>query len=103
MRQDQRAPLQQDIGVTGITGRSFGGETAVHVMVEMQGHPNLPEFALTFHPRRGFPRMLNCRQQQTNQDADNRDHDYELQERKAVDASDRATRTSNFLHGQALR
>jgi hypothetical protein len=54
----------------------------MRALVLMQRQPKLPEVAFATHATRRFPGLLNGGQEQRNEDADNRDHHEQLNERK---------------------
>ena len=62
----------------------FRGNAAVQVVVDVQGDPNLMEVVQTPDAVRRFPGVLDGRHQQADKDADNRDHDHQLQQRKTA-------------------
>ena len=57
---------------------------SVHVVVVLNGKRHLLEVVRALHAPRGFARRLNCRKEQPNQNADDSDHDQQLDQREAV-------------------
>lgn len=81
---DQGAPEEQLIGIVGIAGGGFGRKAAVQIVVKMQGHAHLAQLVLAFDPRRRFAGVLDRGQEQSDQDADDGDHNHQFQQGKAA-------------------
>src|SRR5262249_32891042 len=67
------------------------GERAVRIVVVVKRDADLAEVVDALSAARGFARGLNCRQEQRDQNADDRDHDEQLNECEAG-ASARSSR-----------
>ena len=63
----------------------------IGVMVLVGGHAELPQVVGTMSAARGLAGCLNGRQQQRDQDADDRNHDQQLDKRKTMLGADLAT------------
>jgi hypothetical protein len=59
---------------------------AMRVLVVMEREANLPKMAFALVPSSRFARRLHCGQQQRDQDADDRDHDQQLNQRETMTA-----------------
>ena len=59
----------------------------LRVVIVVQREPHLPQIVRALRPAGRLAGGLNRRQQQRHQHADNRDHDEQFDERKAVAAS----------------
>jgi len=82
------APIGSEAFVlSGVEGRQaiVAGrrESSVDIMIVVQGQPELLHVVETPDPIASLANSLHRRQQQSDQDADNGDHDQQLDERKA--------------------
>jgi hypothetical protein len=62
-------------------------EKLPRVVIIVQSQPELPQIALALRPPGRLPSGLHCGQQQSDQGADNGDHDKELSKRKTATTS----------------